>query len=185
MKIKTTSLEGLFLIELETIADGRGYFMKVYSRDFFEKNGVKTDFYEVNQSCSKKNVVRGLHFQWNPPLGKLMRVISGRAYVAAVDIKKKSKTFGQWFGAELTYENQKMLFGQAGLAMGFLALEDNTMVEYHYTAPYNIQGESNILWNDPQVGIEWPISGNPVISNRDASAQSLKAWLERPESDIF
>ncbi len=185
MKFETTPLSGLMIITPDIFPDERGFFVKIWNRDIFAKNGVTSYFFEDNQSNSKKNVVRGLHFQWEPPLGKLMRVVRGRAFAAAVDIRKKSPTLGKWFGLELSEENKLMLFAPSGFAGGFAALEDETNVHYKYTAPHNPEGESVIAWNDPEIGIKWPISGTPILSERDGQAKSLRTWLARPESNLF
>ena len=185
MKIEKTDLDGLYYIKLEPFFDDRGYFVKVYSRNFFEKGNIPITVAEENQSCSRKYVVRGLHFQWDPPLGKLMQIIRGKAFVVAVDINKKSRTFGKWFGKELSDKTHDLIYAPPGKATGFLSLEDSTVVRYSYTAPYNNACESNILWNDPAIGIQWPIPDKPILSERDAKAQTLESWLQRPESDIF
>lgn len=185
MKIERAPLDNLLIVTTDIFQDTRGYFAKIYSRDFFEKNGIKADFVEDNQSRSKKYVIRGLHFQWDPPLGKLIRIGRGRAFVASVDIRKKSTTFGRWFGMELSENSQKLMYIPPGIATGFLSLEDATEIYYKYTAPHNPKGESVILWNDPTIGITWPLKGEATLSPRDAGAQTFKKWLRRPESDCF
>ncbi len=131
-----------------------------------------------------KSVVRGLHFQWDPPLAKLIRVSWGLIFAVAVDIRKKSPALGKWMGIELSAEERKEMYVPPGFASGFCSLSDPAQVEYLYTAPYNPKGESSIIWNDPEIGIRWPVK-NPVLSPRDASGQTFQEWLKRPESDCF
>src|SRR5581483_962514 len=156
MKFETTPLEGLIVITPDVFPDERGFFMKIWNGKEFREGGIPFEFAEDNQSQSKKNVVRGLHFQWDKPLGKLMRVPRGRAFVVAVDIRKKSPTLGKWFGAELNEDNKQFIFAPPGFACGFMSLEDKTEIHYKYTAPHNPAAESNIAWNDPKIGIAWP-----------------------------
>jgi dTDP-4-dehydrorhamnose 3,5-epimerase len=185
MKIIPTPLDGLCVIEPQVFPDARGFFMKIWNTDAFRLAGLPGEFAEENQSRSRRGVVRGLHFQWDRPLGKLIRVLRGRAYMAGVDIRKKSPTRGQWFGAEFTGENRLMMYAPPGIATGFLSLEDPTEIQYNYSVPHNPGGEGVISWNDPVIGVSWPLEGPPALSVRDAGAQSLDAWLARPESDYF
>lgn len=185
MKTEPISLSGVVLVVPDIFPDERGFFMKVSSREFLISQGIGPDFVEDNLSRSRRNVVRGLHFQWDRPLGKLIRVSRGRAFLAAVDIRKKSATFKQWFGVALGGADMRILWAPPGIAAGFLALEDDTEIHYRYTVPHNPQGESVILWNDPAVGIAWPLAGDPIMSQRDRAAETLSSWLARPESDVF
>lgn len=184
MNIESTRLVGLKIIHPSVFSDERGFFMEVYRQDKLRAEGIDVNFVQASHSSSKSGILRGLHFQWDKPLGKLIRVIRGRAFVVAVDIKKKSSTCGQWFGIELSDENKTELWMPAGFASGFCVLGEGADVEYQYTAIYNPNGESNIIWNDPEIGINWPIQ-NPVLSPRDANASSLAVWLSRPEADVF
>ena len=184
MKIRPAPLPGLFLIEPSVLADERGFFMEVFRQDELHAGGIDVTFVQTNHSSSRPNVLRGLHFQYQPPLGKLIRVIHGRAFVVAVDIRKNSSTLGQWFGLELSYDNKIELWAPAGFATGFCALSEGADLEYHYTEIYNHDGEFNIIWHDPAIGIQWPVS-DPLVSVRDREAMTLAAWLERPESDTF
>lgn len=184
MQILTTEFPRLSIVVFETHADDRGFFMETFHKGKFLKAGIDVEFVQDNQSHSRKNVVRGLHLQWEKPLGKLIRVSRGRAFVVAVDIRKNSSKFRQWFGIELDAGEPKALFAPPGFATGFCALEDKTDVQYKYTAFYNPQAEASIRWNDPEIGIKWPVA-EPVISVRDASAVTLKEWLSRPESEVF
>lgn len=185
MKKKLTKIDGLFVISPEKRSDERGFFMEIYREDKFADAGIKVEkFVQQNHSCSKKGVIRGLHFQWDKPLGKLIRVINGQAFVVVVDIRKKSSTFGEWFGIELSAQNKKLLYAPAGFASGFAVTGEVAEVEYLYTALYNPNGESNILWNDPKIGIAWPIK-NPILSERDQKALTLNEWLKNPASDCL
>lgn len=184
MKFEETKLNGLFVIQPDVKGDERGFFMEVFRHDVFAENGLDLQFVQVNHSRSGTNVLRGLHFQYDKPLGKLIRIINGRAFVVAVDIRKNSSTLGQWFGMELSAENKTLMYSPAGFACGFCVLGDIAEVEYQYTAQYNPQGESNIIWSDSDLHIDWPLQ-NPTVSERDGKAQSLAQWLEKPEADIF
>lgn len=177
-------MPGLFVIKPDVKGDERGFFMEVFRQDVFAKNGLDLQFVQVNHSRSGLNVLRGLHFQYDKPLGKLIRVINGRAYVVAVDIRKNSPTLGRWQGMELSAENKTLLYVPAGFASGFCVLDEIAEVEYQYTALYNPQGESNILWNDQALNIAWPLK-NLIISERDKNANTLAEWLKKPESELF
>lgn len=184
MQIEKTPLPGLIIIYPNFFPDERGFFMEVYRQDHLRERGIDAQFVQESHSSSKAGILRGLHFQWNKPLGKLIRVIRGAAFVVAADIRKKSPTMGKWFGLELSYDNKKELWAPPGFASGFCILGDGADIEYQYTAVYNPKGESNIIWNDPAIGIEWPIK-NPTLSPRDAGAGTLADWLARPESDLL
>jgi dTDP-4-dehydrorhamnose 3,5-epimerase len=129
-------------------------------------------------------VLRGLHFQWEPPMGKLMRVSLGAAFLVAVDIRRDSPTLGKWFGLEVSAENRKQVRAPAGFARGFCVLSDVAEIQYKCTGLYNSGAESGIRWDDPDIGIDWPIK-NPILSTKDRQAQSLKQWLSRSESYHF
>lgn len=184
MNFEKTKLPGLFVIQPDVKNDERGFFMEVFRQDIFRQNGLNLQFVQVNHSRSGANVLRGLHFQYDKPLGKLIRVINGRAYAVAVDIRKNSLTLGKWHGVELSAANKTLMYAPAGFASGFCVLGNLAEVEYQYTALYNAQGESSILWNDADLNINWPLK-NPIISKRDNAAQTLKLWLKRPESSIL
>jgi dTDP-4-dehydrorhamnose 3,5-epimerase len=179
-----TTLSGVLLVKHEVFEDDRGFFWEVFQRDAFARAGLKLDIVQHNHSRSAANVVRGLHFQWEPPMGKLMRVTRGRAFLVAVDIRKGSPTLGKWLGIELGAKDRVQLWAPASFARGFCALEDETEIEYLCTGTYNRSGESGILWNDPDIGIEWPVA-NPIVSAKDSNAQTLADWMRRPESDVF
>src|SRR3989344_1679006 len=157
MKIERTDIEELYIFTPDAFVDERGFFMETYRKDKFQEFGIDAEFVQDNHSRSAKNVLRGLHFQWEPPMGKLMRVTQGSAFLAAVDIRKKSKTLGKWFGVEASAENRKQLYAPAGFARGFCVLSDTAEIQYKCTGLYNKNAESGIFWNDPGIGIKWPI----------------------------
>jgi dTDP-4-dehydrorhamnose 3,5-epimerase len=183
-KIQSTHLNGIVVLKTEAFEDARGYFLEVFREDTFKALGLPYYFPQDNQSRSVKGVIRGLHFQWDPPMGKLMRVIYGTAFLVAVDIRKGSPTLGKWFGIEASAENKLQVWAPAGFARGFCVLSDVAEVQYKCTGIYNSKCESNIIWNDPTIGIEWPIS-KPILSERDSKAQTLKEWLSSPNSNYF
>ncbi|MDQ3047611.1 MAG: dTDP-4-dehydrorhamnose 3,5-epimerase [Bacteroidota bacterium] len=167
MEIITTPIQGLLVVQPKIFEDERGYFYETYSKDAFLKNGINEEFVQDNQSLSQKGVLRGLHFQ-NPPFaqGKLVRVIKGSVLDVAVDIRKSSSTYGKYFDILLSEKNKSMLWIPAGFAHGFLTLEDNTIFSYKCTNGYNKVSEDSLLWNDPEIGINWGIS-DPLISDKD------------------
>lgn len=186
MKITVESwhLNGLAVVVPEVYEDERGFFLEAFRKDQFLELGLPEEFVQDNHSRSAKGVVRGLHFQWDPPMGKLMRVTVGTAFLVAVDIRKDSPTIGKWFGIEVSAANKKQVWAPAGFARGFCVLSDYAEIQYKCTGIYNSKAESGILWNDPEIGIEWPIR-DPILSGKDKNAQTLSDWLERPESDYF
>jgi dTDP-4-dehydrorhamnose 3,5-epimerase len=170
----------------EVFRDARGFFLEAFRADQFEALGLPTAFVQDNHSGSTKGVVRGLHFQWEPPMGKLMRVTRGTAFLVAVDIRKGSPTLGQWIGLEASAENARQVWAPAGFARGFCVLSDYAEIQYKCTGIYNSKRESGILWNDPDIGIEWPVAkGQGVLSDKDRKAQTLAQWLASPQSDHF
>ncbi|MBI5020629.1 MAG: dTDP-4-dehydrorhamnose 3,5-epimerase [Ignavibacteriales bacterium] len=182
--ILSKHLNGIVVLKTEIFKDDRGYFMEVFREDTFKALGIPSYFPQDNHSRSAKDVVRGLHFQWNPAMGKLMRVIVGTAFLVAVDIRKNSPTLGKWFGIEASAENKLQVWAPPGFARGFCVLSDVAELQYKCTGIYNPNGESNILWNDPDIGIDWPTK-NPVLSQRDSTARTLAQWLTSSESDNF
>ena len=177
MKITFCDLNGLAVIEPSIFIDNRGYFFESYNSDFFNNSILeKINFVQDNQSFSKKNVLRGMHFQMEPfAQGKLVRVISGKVYDVAVDLRKNSKTFLEWFGIELSGENNKQLWIPEGFAHGFVTLSDNAILNYKVTKPYNKYADNTLSYNDPEVGIDWPVSGKEIIlSDKDKSGKSIR-----------
>lgn len=161
------NLDGLMLIEPSLLHDERGFFMETYKNSDFSKNGIDQRFVQNNHSVSRKNVLRGLHFQKDPKAqGKLIRVIQGAVYDVAVDIRKSSSTFQKWFSIELNEINNYMIYIPPGFAHGFLALTDNVHLVYSCTQEYDVNSDTGIRWNDMSLNIKWPIS-DPIISIKD------------------
>lgn len=174
MNITETDLPGVLIVEPRVFGDARGFFMESWSATTFAGAGLDLAFVQDNHSRSQKGVLRGLHFQNPGPQGKLVRVTRGAVFDVAVDLRASSTNFGQWVGVELSAENKRMLWVPEGFGHGFLTLEDNTDFLYKCTAPYAPQSEFTLAWNDPTVGIDWPVQGlDPIISDKDARGLSL------------
>src|ERR1700730_17276060 len=184
IRIESRYFEDVAVVLPDIFQDSRGFFTETYRADQFKALGLPTAFVQDNHSKSAKGVVRGLHFQWEPPMGKLMRVTVGAAFLVAVDIRKGSPTLGKWVGIEASAENRRAVWAPAGFARGFCALSDIAEIQYKCTGIYNGAAESAISWNDPAIGIEWPVA-NPVVSEKDRNAPTLACWLASPESDHF
>ncbi|MGH9472689.1 MAG: dTDP-4-dehydrorhamnose 3,5-epimerase [Terriglobales bacterium] len=183
--VEARPLDGaVVVLRPQIYRDDRGFFTETYRRDQFAALGLPTQFDQDSHSRSRRGVLRGLHFQWDPPMGKLMRATVGAAYLVAVDIRPDSPTLGQWFGLEASAENALQVWAPAGFARGFCALSEWAEVQYKCTGIYNPQAESGIRWNDPALGIDWPVK-DPVVSAKDAQAQLLRDWLRRPEAAHF
>lgn len=185
MKIEPTNIRDVFVITPDIHADARGFFMESYRQDALARAGITETFVQDNHSRSTRNVVRGLHFQYDPPMAKLMRVTRGSAYLVAVDIRIGSPTLGKWFGIECSEENKKQVYAPAGFARGFQTLTDDCEVQYKCSALYNPDAQGSISWNDPELAIDWPIKEVPILSADSASASSLRDWLTRPEAQLF
>lgn len=183
-EVMSTEIDDALILVPEVFRDERGFFTEVYRRDTFADAGLPTEFVQLNHSRSTRNVLRGLHFQWDPPMGKLMRVTVGEAFLVAVDLRKDSPTVGRWTGVTLSADDKRQFWAPAGFARGFCVLSDAAEIEYLCTGIYNSAGESGIRWNDPEIGIDWPIA-DPILSAKDQNAQSLAEWLRRPESAAF
>lgn len=185
LQVDQTPIEGVLVVSHpDLFEDERGFFLEVFRADEYEKVGLPAQFLQENHSRSKKGVVRGLHFQWEKPMAKLMRVTYGACFLVAVDIRKGSPTLGRWFGMEASAENKKQLWAPPGCARGFYVLSDFAELQYKCTAIYNPAGEGTIRWNDPAIGIEWP-GRDPVLSQKDRTAGSLADWLNAPQSETF
>lgn len=183
LQIESRHLGEVVVIVPQVLGDSRGFFMETFRTDQFRDLGLPTEFVQDNHSRSVKRVIRGLHFQWNPPMGKLMRVTSGAAFLVAVDVRKGSPTLGKWFGLEVSAENKKQVWAPYGFARGFCSLTDDCEVQYKCTGTYNSRGEAGINLADPQVGVKWPIDvATAVISDRDRKAPTLAQWLASPLS---
>src|SRR5271156_554303 len=184
IKVESRSFRDVAVLVPDVFQDSRGFFMETFREDQFKALGLPYHFVQDNHSRSVKGVVRGLHFQWGPPMGKLMRVPLGSAFLVAVDIRKGSPTLGKWVGIEASAENRRMVWAPAGFARGFCALSDATEIQYKCTGIYNSKAESGIRWNDPEIGIEWPLA-DVQISDKDSKARTFAEWLLAPESDYF
>jgi len=182
--IESVHLGAVAVIKQESFDDARGFFTEVFREDQFKELGLPSHFVQDNHSGSVKGVTRGLHFQWEPPMAKMMRVTKGEAFLVAVDIRKGSPTLGQWYGRVLSDDSRLQVYAPAGFARGFAVLSDYAEIQYKVTGLYNGGAESGILWNDPEIGIEWPVE-NPILSDKDAKAQTLNQWLNSPDSDHF
>jgi dTDP-4-dehydrorhamnose 3,5-epimerase len=184
IKVESRWLGEVLVIVPEVFQDSRGFFTETFRADQFKTLGLPTEFVQDNHSRSAKGVVRGLHFQWDPPMGKLMRVTAGSAFLVAVDIRKGSPNVGKWAGIEASVENRRQVWAPAGFARGFCALADGTEIQYKCTGIYNSKAESAIRWNDPAIGIEWPLA-DVAVSDKDRNAATLADWLDSPDSDNF
>lgn len=174
MNIVETAIPGLLIIEPRVFGDARGFFMETWNAHAFTEAGLDLTFVQDNHSRSQKGVLRGLHFQKPGTQGKLVRVTRGAVFDVAVDLRASSPTFGQWIGVELSAANHRMFWVPEGFAHGFLTLDDDTDFLYKCTAPYAPQSEHTLAWDDPAVGIEWPLDGfEPVISDKDARGLAL------------
>jgi dTDP-4-dehydrorhamnose 3,5-epimerase len=174
VKVIETPIKDVLILEPKVFGDDRGFFLESWNDATFKELGLDWTFVQDNHSRSAKGVLRGLHYQNPNPQGKLVRVVAGSVFDVAVDIRKGSPTFGQWTGVHLSAANKRMFWVGPGLAHGFLSLEDNTDFLYKCTSIYSPKDEQALMWNDPQVGIEWPLDGiEPTLSAKDQVAQTL------------
>ncbi len=177
-KIKVTPcpIEGLYVIEPEVHVDARGYFVETYNQRDFQAAGLDMVFVQDNQSKSSKGVLRGLHYQKQFPQGKLVRVLRGAVFDVAVDLRTASKTYGQWFGVELTEDNKKQFYVSPGFAHGFLVMSDEAEFAYKVTDFYHPGDEGGLAWDDPEIGVAWPLEAGqtPILSERDTKWGGLK-----------
>jgi len=180
VKFVETPLPGVVLVEPQVFGDARGFFMETYHLEKFRRAGIGETFVQDNHSFSRKGVLRGLHYQVGRPQGKLVRVVSGEAFDVAVDIRRGSPTFGRWHGVRLSAENRRMLYVPPGFAHGFCALSDDVHFLYKCTDLYAPELDRGIRWDDPDIGIEWPVSG-PVLSPKDAGLPLLR---DVPEGEL-
>ena len=171
-----TSIEGVYIVETKVFGDNRGYFMETYNKKQFAEAGLDMEFVQDNQSKSTKGVLRGLHFQTRNAQGKLVRVTKGSVYDVAVDLRKGSPTYGKYEGVILTEDNNKQFYIPEGFAHGFLVLSDEAIFTYKCTNFYTPDAEGGLMWNDPDVAIEWPLDGidNIILSEKDKVHNTLK-----------
>jgi len=175
-KFTETKIKGVYIIEPKVFGHNRGYFMETYNKEHFAEAGLTMNFVQDNESSSSKGVLRGLHFQTKHTQGKLVRVTKGEVFDVAVDLRKGSPTYGQWEGVVLSAENKKQFYIPEGFAHGFLVLSDHAIFNYKCTDFYCPEGEGGVLWNDPDIGIEWPLEGidNIILSEKDKVHPTLK-----------
>lgn len=172
MKIITTSIEGILIIEPKTFKDNRGFFMETYNQKRYNASGINPTFVQDNLSYSLKNTLRGLHFQIKHPQAKLIQVISGEIFDVAVDLRSGSATFGKWTGIHLSDENKRQMYIPKGFAHGFCVLSEFALFHYKCSDFYAPEDEGGLIWSDPDIGIEWPVE-NPIISEKDNQFQKL------------
>jgi dTDP-4-dehydrorhamnose 3,5-epimerase len=174
VRIVETALDGVVLLEPRVFGDARGFFFESFNaRVFHELTGVDAAFVQDNHSRSARGVLRGLHYQIRQPQGKLVRVVAGSVFDVAVDLRRRSPSFGRWFGAELTAENKRMLWIPPGFGHGFLVTSDAAEFLYKTTDYWAPEHERSLMWNDPALGIDWPLDGEPLLSEKDRKALPL------------
>jgi dTDP-4-dehydrorhamnose 3,5-epimerase len=181
VKVFDTALPGLKLLEPRVFNDDRGFFLESWNARAFAAVGIDASFVQDNHSRSAKGVLRGLHYQIESPQGKLVRVVAGAVFDVAVDLRRSSETFGRWVGYELSADNKRQVWIPPGFAHGFLSLQDGTELLYKCTDFYLAQAERSLLWNDPEIGIAWPLNdiAAPLLSDKDAAAKPLR------EAEVF
>jgi dTDP-4-dehydrorhamnose 3,5-epimerase len=175
MEKLATAIPDVFVIAPKVFGDERGFFLESYNRRAMAVLGIDSDFVQDNHSRSARGVLRGLHYQIRQPQGKLVRVVAGEIYDVAVDVRRSSPTFGQWVGVTLSAENKLMAWVPPGFAHGFCVTSDYAEVLYKATDYYAPEHERSILWNDPAIGVEWPLAGEPLLSEKDRKGQLLSA----------
>jgi dTDP-4-dehydrorhamnose 3,5-epimerase len=173
LEVHDTHLKGVRLIVPRVFEDDRGFFLETFNAAVFEENGLPVNFVQDNHSRSTRGVLRGLHYQYPTWQGKLVRVVTGEIFDVAVDIRPESPTFGQWYGVILNEDNKHQLYIPPGYAHGFCVLSETVDVTYKCTAPYTPSEDAGIRWDDPDIGIDWPIS-DPLVSEKDRNAPLLK-----------
>lgn len=174
MKVTPGALPEVLVLEPRVFGDARGFFLESYNqRVFREAAGIDANFVQDNHSRSARNVLRGLHYQLKQPQGKLVRVVAGEVFDVAVDLRRSSPRYGRWMGQRLSADNKRMLWIPPGFAHGFLALSEFAEVLYKTTDYYAPEHERCVLWNDPDIGVDWPLTGVPIVSDKDASGRRL------------
>lgn len=181
MEFSPSSIPDVLFIQPKIFGDDRGFFMEVYRAELFNQRGLNVEFVQDNHSGSRQGILRGLHYQIKQPQGKLVRVVNGQIFDVAVDLRKNSPTFGKWVGSNLSSQNRMQMWIPAGFAHGFYVLSDWAEVIYKVTDYYAPQWERTLLWNDSDIGIEWPlITGeSPILSNKDSAGDRIR------EADLF
>lgn len=181
LAVTPTEIADVLLVQLDKYGDDRGYFMETFQRTKYVEAGIPHVFVQDNMSYSRQGVLRGLHYQIEQPQGKLIRVLKGKIFDVCVDLRKSSQTFCQWVGVELSGENNRQIWVPPGFAHGFYVLSEEAYVSYKATDFYAPQWERTIIWNDPEIGIEWPVLNgqSPIVSEKDAQGSRLG------EADLF
>jgi dTDP-4-dehydrorhamnose 3,5-epimerase len=174
MKVQLTSIPGAMIIDPDVFGDERGFFLESFNLREMRRIGIDANFVQDNHSRSRRNVLRGLHYQIKQPQGKLVRAVRGAIFDVAVDLRRDSPSFGMWVGVELTEENKRMFWIPPGMAHGFVVLSESADLLYKATDYYAPQHERTILWNDPQLGIDWPLSGDPILSSKDRAGTAFR-----------
>lgn len=168
-----TIIKGVYIIDVKTYGDDRGYFMETYKKEDFDEAGLNYTFIQDNQSSSRKGVLRGLHYQKMFPQAKLVRVLQGEVFDVAVDLRRGSKTYGQWVGAMLSADNKRQLMIPRGFAHGFVVISDYAVFAYKCDEIYHPEDEGGLAWNDPDIAIEWPEVGDVILSEKDKQYPNL------------
>ncbi len=174
MKVIATEIPGVLILEPEVFGDERGFFMETYRRDRYVRHGIPQDLVQDNLSYSRRGVLRGLHLQWPHPQGKLVQVFGGEVFDVAVDVRRGSATFGRWVGVRLSGENKRQLWIPAGFAHGFCVVSTDALFAYKCSDFYRPETEFCVRWDDPDIGIEWPLDGKPDLSPKDLEAPLLR-----------
>ena len=185
MQLIPTSLKDVVILEPKVFGDERGFFLESYNEATFNDLGLPTRFVQDNHSSSQKGVLRGLHYQLKQPQGKVVRALRGEIFDVAVDLRRDSPQFGQWFGLVLSAENKRLLWIPPGFGHGFLVLSETAEVAYKATEFYAPAFERSILWNDPAIGIDWPLEGEPVLSGKDRAGSLLADAETYPDSSTL
>ena len=173
MKVQSTRIPGVLIVDPTVFGDDRGFFLESFNEREMRNIGIGAHFVQDNHSSSQRNVLRGLHYQIHQPQGKLVRVVGGKVFDVAVDLRRRSPAFGKWVGVELSGENKRIFWLPPGMAHGFVVLSDSADFLYKATDYYAPKSERTILWNDPDLGIEWPLTGQPILSAKDAAARTF------------
>ncbi len=176
MRVTPTSLPDVLIVEPDVFRDSRGFFLETFHAERYAQHGIPGPFVQDNHSCSGRHTLRGLHWQTHQPQGKLVRVIQGEIFDVAVDIRPGSPTCGRWISVVLSADNFRQCFIPEGFAHGFCVLSDTAQVEYKCTTAYHRASERGIMWNDPDLAIEWPVE-TPILSDRDRSHRTFAEWL--------
>jgi dTDP-4-dehydrorhamnose 3,5-epimerase len=179
MNVTETALPGVKRLEPRVFEDARGFLLESWNRQTFAALGLEADFVQDNHSRSIRGVLRGLHYQLHEPQGKLVRVVNGAVFDVVVDLRRSSPAFGQWTGTELSAENRRMLWIPPGCAHGFLVLSETADVLYKATAHYAPQWDRGIRWDDPAIGVRWPLAGPPILSDKD------RAWPGLRDAEVY